>query len=79
MLQCAAHTVAATSSAAVPWWAWPLNLKPVWFYQGSFANSTAAAIYDAGNMVIWWIGIPAMVFAGIQAYRRRSLALALIR
>ena len=64
--------------ASSPWWAWPLNLKPVWFYQGSFAEDTAAAIYDAGNMVVWWMGIPAMCFVAYQAFRRRSLALALI-
>jgi hypothetical protein len=68
----------AAHAASSPWWAWPLNLKPVWFYQGSYAEGTAAAIYDAGNMVIWWMGIPAMLFVAYQAFRRRSLALALI-
>jgi hypothetical protein len=68
----------AAHAASSPWWAWPLNLKPVWFYQGSYAESTAAAIYDAGNLVIWWMGIPAMLFVAYQAYRRRSLGLALI-
>jgi hypothetical protein len=28
--------------------------------------------------VIWWLGIPAMIFCSWQAYKRRSLALALI-
>ncbi len=68
----------AAHAASSPWLAWPLNMKPVWFYQGGFANSTSAAIYDAGNLVIWWVGIPALAFAAFQAYRRRSLALALI-
>jgi Gpi18-like mannosyltransferase len=65
-------------AASSPWWAWPLDLKPVWFYQDGFANGTAASIYDAGNIVIWWLGVPAMVFAGHMAYKRRSLALTLI-
>ena len=72
------NNLTAAHAASSPWWAWPLNLKPVWFYQGSFAYSTAASIYDAGNMVIWWMGIPAMAFVAYQAFRRRSLALALI-
>ncbi len=72
------NSLAVAHAANSPWWAWPLNLKPVWFYQGGFAQSTAASIYDAGNMVIWWLGIPAMVFVAYQAFRRRSLALALI-
>ncbi len=72
------NNLTAAHAASSPWWAWPLNLKPVWFYQGGFAGSTAAAIYDAGNMVIWWLGIPAMLFVAYQAFRRRSLSLALI-
>jgi len=72
------NNLTAAHAASSPWWAWPLNLKPVWFYQGAYASSTAASIYDAGNMVIWWMGIPAMGFVAYQAFRRRSLALALI-
>ncbi len=72
------NDLTAAHPASSPWWAWPLNLKPVWFYQGNFAEGTAAAIYDAGNLVIWWLGVPAMVFVGYQAFRRRNLGLALI-
>ncbi|MGE5156106.1 MAG: phospholipid carrier-dependent glycosyltransferase, partial [Betaproteobacteria bacterium] len=72
------NDLTAAHPASSPWWAWPLNLKPVWFYQGSFANGTAASIYDAGNMVIWWLGAPAMAFVAYQAFQRRSLALGLI-
>jgi 4-amino-4-deoxy-L-arabinose transferase-like glycosyltransferase len=64
--------------ASSPWWAWPFDLKPVWFYQKGFAGATSAATYDAGNLVIWWFGIVGLAFASIMAYRRRSLALALI-
>ncbi|MDP2350902.1 MAG: phospholipid carrier-dependent glycosyltransferase, partial [Chloroflexota bacterium] len=72
------NNLTAAHAASSPWWAWPLNLKPVWFYQGGFAGDTAGAIYDAGNVAIWWMGIPAMAFVAYQAFRRRSLALALI-
>ena len=64
--------------ASSPWWAWPLDLKPVWFYQEGLAGATSASIYDAGNLVIWWLGIPALAFAALMAYKRRSPALALI-
>ena len=64
--------------ASSPWWAWPLNLKPVWFYQEGLAAGTAAAIYDAGNLVLWWVSAPAMVWVSVMAFRRRSLALTLI-
>jgi hypothetical protein len=42
------------------------------------AGSTTAAVYDAGNLVIWWLGVPAMAFIAWQAYARRSLSLALV-
>jgi predicted membrane-bound dolichyl-phosphate-mannose-protein mannosyltransferase len=64
--------------ATSPWWAWPFDLKPVWFYQDSFAGNTSASIYDAGNLVAWWLAIPAIAFVAYQAYKRRSIALGLI-
>ena len=64
--------------ASSPWWAWPFDLKPVWFYQDGLGEGTTAAIYGAGNLVIWWFGALAMLFAAVMAFRRRSLALALI-
>jgi len=64
--------------ASSPWWAWPFDLKPVWFYQDSFAGATSGAVYDAGNLVIWWLGAVALVFVAVMAFRRRSLALGII-
>ncbi len=72
------NNLRATHAAASPWWGWPLNLKPVWFFQQGFGGSTSGAIYDGGNLVIWWLAIPAIAFVAWQAYRRRSLGLALI-
>ena len=72
------NDLATTHPASSPWWAWPLNLKPVWFYQDSFANDRSGAIYDAGTLAIWWMSIPAMAFAAYQAFKRRSLPLALL-
>jgi hypothetical protein len=72
------NTLTAAHPASSPWWAWPFDLKPVWFYQESFAGGVSASIYDAGNLVAWWLAVPALVFVSWQAYRRRSLALALI-
>jgi len=64
--------------AASPWWSWPLDLKPVWFYGHSFDGGTIAVIYNGGNPVLFWAGIPAIIFAGLQAWRRRSPALVLL-
>jgi len=72
------NSLADAHPASSPWWAWPFDLKPVWFYQESLAGGTAAALYDAGSLVIWWMGIPAMAFISWMAFKRRSLALTII-
>jgi hypothetical protein len=65
----------AEHAASSPWWAWPFDLKPVWFFQDSFAGPTTGLIHDTGNLVVFWLGIPALAFAAWAAWRRRSLTL----
>jgi hypothetical protein len=72
------NNLSTPHAASSPWWAWLFDFKPVWFYQEGLAGNTTAAIYDAGNLVIWWLGLPALGFAAWQAFARRSLPLALI-
>jgi hypothetical protein len=69
------NNLRATHPASSPWWAWPFDLKPVWFEQNDYANSTTAVIYDTGNLVIFWLAIPAVAWLCWQAWQRRSLAL----
>ncbi len=72
------NTLSVPHPASSPWWAWPFDFKPVWFYEQGFAGGTSASIYDAGNLVAWWLSIPAMAFVAWQAFKRRSAALALL-
>ena len=69
----------ATHAASSPWWAWPFDLKPVWFYQDSFAGEhrrgdlrRAATSSPGGCRSRPWR------FVAWQAYKRRSLALGLV-
>jgi predicted membrane-bound dolichyl-phosphate-mannose-protein mannosyltransferase len=64
--------------AASPWWSWPLDLKPVWFYSHSYDDRLMAVIYNGGNPILFWAGIPAILWCAVLAWRRRSLALVLI-
>jgi hypothetical protein len=72
------NNLRASHAASSPWWAWPMDLKPVWFESIGYANHDNSMIYDGGNPVLWWLAIGAMAFIIWQAYRRRSLGLALI-
>jgi 4-amino-4-deoxy-L-arabinose transferase-like glycosyltransferase/Gpi18-like mannosyltransferase len=65
--------------AASPWWSWPLDLKPVWFYGSpTWDANQVAAIYNGGNPVLFWAGVPAIIVCGVLAWRRRSAALVLV-
>jgi len=68
----------AGHAASSPWWSWPLDLKPVWFYSHSFDDRQMAVIYNGGNPILFWAGVPAVLWGALMAWRRRSLALALV-
>jgi hypothetical protein len=68
----------AQHAASSPWWAWPLDLKPVWFESVSYGPDLGSWIHDGGNPVLWWLAIPGMAFVCWQAFKRHSLGLALI-
>jgi len=68
----------AAHAASSPWWAWPLDLKPVWFFQQGYADGTTGIIYDAGNLLLFWFSLPVLAWTGFQAWVRRSLPLTLL-
>jgi predicted membrane-bound dolichyl-phosphate-mannose-protein mannosyltransferase len=61
-----------------PWWSWPLDLKPVWFYGHDFDGRRVGVIYNGGNPILFWAGVPAMIWCGLMAWKRRSLAMVLL-
>jgi len=68
----------AAHAASSPWWAWPLDLKPVWFDSGGDVPGMSSWIHDGGNPALWWMAIFGMAFICWQAFKRRSLGLTLI-
>ncbi len=68
----------AEHAASSPWWAWPLDLKPVWYFQERYDDGTTGLIYDAGNLVIFWMGLAGMAFSAWVAWWRRSLSLTIV-
>ena len=71
-------TLRVAHAASSPWWAWPLDLKPVWFSQESYAaiGGWTGAVYDGGNAVSRVLGVAGTVWIAIQAWRQRSIGLA---
>ena len=72
-------TLRVAHAASSPWWAWPLDLKPVWFFQSSFTaggSALTAAVYDGGNVLSRILSIGGALWLAVEAWRRRSWGLA---
>ena len=68
----------APHAASSPWWAWPLTSSRSGSTRTASRTAPPASIYDAGNLVVFWMGIPALLFAALAAWRRRSLSLTVV-
>lgn len=64
--------------AGSPWWSWPLDMKPVYWYFGQSTGGFNGYIYDAGNPILFWAALPAAAIAVGLAIRTRSAALGLV-
>ncbi len=68
----------AGHASSSPWWSWPLALKPTWFFNASYDARQIAVIYNGGNPILFWAGVPAVAACAVFAWRRRSPALVLL-
>ena len=71
-------SLTAPHCAGSPWWSWPLDLKPVYWYFGQSTGGANGYIYDAGNPILFWAALPAAAIAVGLAIRTRSAALGLV-
>src|SRR5690349_19956302 len=61
-----------------PWWAWIMDLKPVWMYLGDMAGGLTGNIYYGANPLILWSAIGGLVFTVLAAWRRRDVGAGLV-
>lgn len=54
-----------------PWWSWPLMLRPVWYFV-DYGKDTVANIYAQGNPILWWLGLPAILFTIYYSLKTKS-------
>ncbi|MGH2382848.1 MAG: phospholipid carrier-dependent glycosyltransferase [Candidatus Limnocylindria bacterium] len=72
------YGLTAGHASSSPWWSWPLGLKPTWFFNGTYDAEQIAVIYNGGNPILLWAGVPAIVACAFLAWKRRSAALVLL-
>ncbi|HEY3126621.1 MAG TPA: phospholipid carrier-dependent glycosyltransferase, partial [Candidatus Limnocylindria bacterium] len=71
-------SLTAPHCAGSPWWSWPLDLKPVYWYFGASTGGNNGYIYDAGNIVLFWAALPAAALTVALAIRARSWPLGVL-
>ncbi|OGE26697.1 hypothetical protein A3C26_01030 [Candidatus Daviesbacteria bacterium RIFCSPHIGHO2_02_FULL_39_12] len=72
------HTnLKATHPYSSPWWSWPLNLYPVWYFV-DYRNNTMANIFASGNPVVFWLGTASIILTAWEAFKRGSFSLIFI-
>ncbi len=69
------HTnLKASHNYASPWWSWPLNLYPVWYFV-EYQGEKIANIFASGNPLVFWSAVAAFLFTAWEAFKKRSWGL----
>lgn len=72
------HTnLKATHAYTSPWWSWPLNLYPVWYFV-DYQKDKMSNIFASGNPVVFWAGSVAVILTAWEVIKKRSINLAII-
>lgn len=71
-------TLKATHDYASPWWSWPLNLYPVWYFVEYHQNNFISNIFAAGNTLLFWGGSVAIIASIIDFVKTRSQQLLVV-
>ncbi len=67
----------ATHGYSSPWWSWPLNLYPIWYFV-DYQKNNVANIFASGNPPVFWLGSAAILLTAWEAIKNRSFNLLLI-
>lgn len=65
----------ATHDYSSPWWSWPLNLYPVWYFVEYHKNGLVSNIFASGNPLLFWIGTGSLIATIWDFIKTRSKSL----
>lgn len=67
------HTnLKATHDYTSPWWSWPLNLKPVWYFVDYNQNQQISNIFASGNPLLFLFGFISVIVSIVGIIRKRT-------
>lgn len=67
----------ATHDYASPWWSWPFNLYPVWYFV-EYQKDQMANIFASGTPAIFWLGSISILITIFDSIKKRSFELLFI-
>ncbi len=62
---------------ASPWYEWPLDLRPIWYFAGG-AEGAYSTISAMGNPLLWWAGLLTLPGAAVLLLRDRRVSAGVI-
>lgn len=68
------HDLTATHPFSSTWYEWPAMVRPVYYYSQTMNNGLREGISAFGNPLVWWAGIPALVFITCPLSAKRRLS-----
>lgn len=67
----------ATHDYSSPWWSWPLNLYPIWYFV-DYQDNTIANIFASGNPPLFILGSIAVMATAWEFIKTRAFSLLVI-
>ena len=62
----------ATHPYQSTWYMWLLDIRPIWYYSGTFFETVQHTIACFSNPVLCWCGFVAAIYTGISWFKTRS-------
>jgi len=68
----------ATHPYSSYWWQWIINWRPMFYFANTLPNGLVQGISSFGNPLIWWAGIPALIYTAYRTLKRDQTAIFLM-
>ena len=65
-------TLEATHYFSSPFYEWPSIKRPIWYYSGILSSTLREGISSFGNPLVWWVGLPALIYMFYLAIGRKD-------
>ncbi|MCH5252628.1 MAG: glycosyltransferase family 39 protein [Lachnospiraceae bacterium] len=65
-------TLTSTHPYSSTWYEWPTMIRPVFYYSQTVADGLKEGISAFGNPLVWWAGIPAVLYMIYLIFREKD-------